>query len=312
MDSISRISSLLEQDSLEEVAARLAARVHHHFPELALGSPRLILHGWDVVVLEVDGSLIFRFPRRADVLTGLANEIRLLPLLVDLPLRIPHYQWVAFPDQLEHMEQFGGYVKIPGRALQREQLHPALIEQLGRFLTGLHSLSAVAASQAGVVQYSSADWVQEYAEFYAQVQQVVYPYISHQAQGRTARLWESFLEEVSSEPPAMAVIHRDLDSGHILAAGDPPVLTGVIDWGDAALGDPALDFAGLHWLGGEDLVRAVLEFYPLDLGPAALERIDFYQSLGPYHLALYGLQNGDPARAEEGIRGIENARSQTS
>jgi aminoglycoside phosphotransferase (APT) family kinase protein len=43
-------------------------------------------------------------------------------------------------------------------------------------------------------------------------------------------------------------------------------VSGIIDWGDAAIGDPAVDFAGLYTWYGEIWLESVLESYlgPLD------------------------------------------------
>lgn len=38
-------------------------------------------------------------------------------------------------------------------------------------------------------------------------------------------------------------------------------LSGVIDWGDVALGDPADDLGGVHYAGGDDALAAALAEY---------------------------------------------------
>ena len=71
----------------EQLARRLIA---DQFPELEPGDLRLLGEGWDAMVWLVDGRWVFRFPRRAVVVSGLENEIRYLPQLASLlPLPIP-------------------------------------------------------------------------------------------------------------------------------------------------------------------------------------------------------------------------------
>jgi aminoglycoside phosphotransferase (APT) family kinase protein len=70
----------------------------------------------------------------------------------------------------------------------------------------------------------------------------------------------------------------------------------VIDWGDARVGDPALDYAWLlngpfaHWDVDSDLRR----------------RARFYHRLGPWYEAHYGLFTDKPAHVERGLAGIRD------
>ena len=71
----------------------------------------------------------------------------------------------------------------------------------------------------------------------------------------------------ASGPPRL--LHGDFAAEHVLLAQDGTP-TGVIDWSDAILGDPALDLAGLlHW-GGAPLLAVACETYgPIDAATVA-------------------------------------------
>lgn len=61
------------------------------------------------------------------------------------------------------------------------------------------------------------------------------------------------------EPP---IVHADIHGEHLLLTDrDPAQLSGVIDWGDARRGDPALDFACPTFWGGEPLLQSALDAY---------------------------------------------------
>jgi aminoglycoside phosphotransferase (APT) family kinase protein len=59
---------------------------------------------------------------------------------------------------------------------------------------------------------------------------------------------------------------------HVLLNTDTQAITGVIDWSDASISDPVVDFVGLcHW-GGAPFARAVLDAYDGDLSAPAHSR----------------------------------------
>jgi len=94
-------------------------------------------------------------------------------------------------------------------------------------------------------------------------------------------------EFLSSTPPPddhePVFCHNDLGIEHVLVSGD--TVTGVIDWSDAALTDPARDYGKLY----------------RDLGPIALppkhlrDRAVFYARCGVLEDLAYGLSTEKPA-----------------
>ena len=83
-------------------------------------------------------------------------------------------------------------------------------------------------------------------------------------------------------------------------------MSGVIDWSDACLGDPALDFAWLLHGTGEAFARTLLEAYSGEREPDAhlRERALFYYRLGPWHEVLYGIEHDRADLIERGLAGI--------
>ena len=73
-------------------------------------------------------------------------------------------------------------------------------------------------------------------------------------------------------------------------------LAGVIDWGDARVGDPALDYA---WaLNGP--------FADWDVDPDLRRRARFYHRLAPWYEAHYGLFTNQPAHFARGVEVIRD------
>ncbi len=66
------------------------------FPALPIRTMRFLAAGWDSTVWEVNGDLVFRFPKRAEVAEWLLREIALLPALAPvLPVPVPRFDYVA-------------------------------------------------------------------------------------------------------------------------------------------------------------------------------------------------------------------------
>ncbi|NUT53082.1 MAG: phosphotransferase, partial [Saccharothrix sp.] len=87
---------------------------------------------------------------------------------------------------------------------------------------------------------------------------------------------------------------------HVLAADG--ALTGVIDFGDAHVGDPAIDLAwALH-----DTTPAFADDVAAAYGvtDGLRDRALTWHRLGPWHHVAFGLDQDDPAIVREGLDGV--------
>ncbi len=88
-----------------------------------------------------------------------------------------------------------------------------------------------------------------------------------------------------------AVVHADLGAEHLLAVGEE--LTGVIDWSDAAVADPAVDFARLYRDFGLDFLLSVVAAYGgLEDADRMLKRIQYYARCAALEDLAYGRSTG--------------------
>src|SRR5687768_4368296 len=78
-------------------------------------------------------------------------------------------------------------------------------------------------------------------------------------------------------------LHGDFNSGNIILDPTSGRFVGVIDWGNAAVGDPALDFMWLVLWRGWDFTHAVLKAYELPTDDGFLDRLR-------YHARMQSLQ----------------------
>ena len=294
--------------SLTPEAVRNAIEVA--FPALTVEHCRSLGEGWDSAAWLVNDLLLFRFPKRPAVARALRWEIALLPALAQaLPVAIPHFTYVAERGApTDPALPFVGYPLLDGVFLDTVPglLHETspLLPRLADFLRVLHRFPPERAVAAGLPAVDWAAWVAHWERFAARLM------IGEAVRFTLAtRVWlvalhDALLAELRRAARPVALLHHDLALEHILVAPDGARLTGVIDWGDIVLGDPALDFVGLARACSAATLTALLAAYgPVDEG--FQRRIAWYGRLAPFHLLGFGLDIADAAIVAEAIGLIE-------
>ena len=90
------------------------------------------------------------------------------------------------------------------------------------------------------------------------------------------------------------LLHADIFAEHIRVDGDGR-LAGVIDFADALVADPALDFAGLLNNFSWSFMERVLRHYEGDIDPDMRRRVRFYIDVAPLFGVRYAARAGFPA-----------------
>jgi aminoglycoside phosphotransferase (APT) family kinase protein len=260
--------------------------------------------GWDHAVFEVNGEWIVRVPRRKEVRPWLRKETRLLPEIAPLlPLPVPSFEVAEDGD-----EPFVAYRKLPGRPID-ETLRDgadatALGRMLGSFLTALQRFDLARATELTDSGPDAHGWIEEQRRLHELSRSRVYPLLTAEEHERTDRLFRDFLE-IAERDIAPTLVHADLGPDHLLCVGDR--VTGVIDWSDAWVGDPAVDLA---WLTNATPARFsdALVSACIDAGSVVTEstikRSGFYHRVGPLHEILNALDTADTPLRERGLRGF--------
>ena len=240
--------------------------------------------GYDYEVAIVEGSRVFRFPRRAQVAAALEVEIALLPELARaLPVAVPRLEHVVRQPELA----------VVYRLVDGEQCSDAEPAPVAAFLTALHAFDVDRAEALGVER---PGWRDAYARQCAEFERLVFPELDADERRAAAAMFGAGLASLEGFRPA--VLHADLGPEHLLCRDRR--LVGVIDWSDVRIGDPALDFAWLlHSVGGE-----VLALYGGAVDGGFRERALFYHRLGPWFEAHNGLFTGRADRVERGLAGV--------
>ena len=245
----------------------------------ALGRrPRTIVEideGYDFEVAIVDDEWVFRFPRRSAVEATLEVEIALLPAIAPaLPVDVPVFEHIS-RDPL-----YVGYRLIRGKPLVNEDA-----VGVRAFLEALHALDTSA------LPVKRPDWVAAYRDQCKEFELLVLPLLEKDRRPQAMRLFNDVESLVGF---SATLLHADIGPAHLRVRDGR--LAGVIDWSDARLGDPALDYAWL--LNGP--------FADWDVDPDLRRRARFYHRLGPWYEAHYGVFTNQPAHIERGLEGIRS------
>jgi aminoglycoside phosphotransferase (APT) family kinase protein len=224
--------------------------------------------GFDFKVVLVDDRWVVRIPRREQVFSALEQEVVLLPELeAALPVAVPHFEHIS------HDPPFVVYPLIQGTPLVDEDP-----DGVRGFLESLHRV------QTDVLP--PTDWIASYTEQCAKFEELVFPLLDQHDRSRAQALFAE-VETLTGFVPC--VTHSDLGAEHLLVREGR--LVGVIDWGDARLGDPALDYSWL--LHGP--------FPDWDVDPELRRRARFYHRLAPFFSVHYGVFTKRPEYVEQAL-----------
>jgi aminoglycoside phosphotransferase (APT) family kinase protein/8-oxo-dGTP pyrophosphatase MutT (NUDIX family) len=242
--------------------------------------------GWDTVATVAEDRWLDRVPRFADAEAQLRNETRLMPRLAPLlPLVVP------VPVVLDESPLRVRHVLVPGEpALDPGHLTAEGGRTLGAFLRCLHDMPVNIYVEAGI-----PDGVAARAELLATLERMLHrvvPLLPEHLQepGR------ALLRRLALRTPA-TLIHGDLAAHHVMVRDRQ--VTGVIDWADARVGDPALDLAWALYDTPEEFAEAVATAYGVT--DEELRRaLDWYRLI-PWYDTLWGLGPGGRGFVDDGV-----------
>lgn len=265
-------------------------RVLQVMPDLRISSLRAGDDGLVNDVLIVNEELVFRFARDDAGRRSLEREAGLLAFVrprVSLPI----------PEVVQQQQGCLVYRFIPGVPLDRRRLlaqdvhtQRTLLEQLGTFLDQLHSLPGE--SVTGPVNESSG-MRKQYEQLYESIERELLPSMMVWARDWVRELFRPALDGSLDLTYAPVVIHGDLAPYHLCFDPATRRLSGVIDFGNAGPGDPALDLGSVILAFGESLLRQMESVYPVVSG--RLDRARFHAATLELVWALAAVRSRDPA-----------------
>ena len=231
--------------------------------------------GWDYRVLIVDDAWVVRWPRHRLAVEEIEREVELLPVLAPLlPVEVPRFDYVSREPWL-----------VTYRLIRGEPLVAEDPDGVRGFLEALHSVDV------DDVPADRPDWLETYREQADEFRRVVLPLLDADERPRGEALLAE-VEMLTGFRPALT--HSDVGPSHLLVRDDR--LVGVIDWSDARIGDPAIDYAWL--LNGP--------FGDWDVEEELRRRARIYHRLGPWFEVHYGEFTDQPEWVRSGLAGVRS------
>lgn len=270
------LSRLLPNDKPDDLAVRQG-----QFHIVVIGSDR-------VVCLPRTRAAAARLPERVAALHALAG--------LDLGFRTPEPLFQGSADEVPFLV----LSRIPGEPLKSDALNDAQVVDTvaAQYVTLLSALALVGTDEtvrAVLPQAAESRW----RRFAENVRAELFQLMSDSGRLRAERE----LAALDSLPHVTrAVVHGDLGAENVLWEWTHglPHLSGVLDWDDVTLGDPAEDLAAIGAGYGRELLERVLALGSWS-NHGILARIAAIRGTFALQQALYAIRDGDEEELADGL-----------
>ncbi|MFX1513836.1 MAG: phosphotransferase family protein [Promethearchaeota archaeon] len=284
--------------------------LREHFPKISNEEIRFFYHG-TYNVFEVKNKFIFRFPDR--VFYGkkgfqlIQREQEVLDLLRPyLPIEIPKYLYVSSDPE----NPYAGYNKVPGQSLSRcfhrttAHLKKSIAKKVGEILSVLHSPEILHLFETKwKTDFTPEIYRQYWQDFFVEVQKTLHPLFTSAQIEWVDQLFTDFLEIDENFHFVPVVTHKDFDISNILVDPDSFEVTGVIDFEETNIYDPAADL--LFFDEGQLFQNQVLKNYKGIQDSTLKERMKFLSKRSGLIYMKWGVDHQIPRMVDAGFEMLE-------
>ena len=277
-------------------------RIRSLCPDLAITHVQEISDSFTCVVLVVNHERVFRFVANQDqfwVAESFPEQARMLRLLQGyVATPVPLYDVVS--------ADCVSYRLLPGQGLHRLDLlrlpksdQETFAASLASFLRDLRGIPVDVLQSHNIGKAWITRSPEEYRADYERLERELFPYANQLVRRMIREHFEPVLDgtlDLGYEP---SLVHGDLKPWHILTTPDPFYLSGVIDWDDAGVDDPAQDLGAILYTYGESFVRQMAKT-TLEIA-SMIDRARFYAGrIEPLWVAA-GIAEQDPRWLAAGL-----------
>ena len=267
-------------------------RIRELCPDLTIESISLNREGLLNDVVIVNSELVFRFAKTGFGFKDPLAEARVLHFL-------RNYITLQIPEPFLESQELLAYRLIPGETLRRDVLmklaetdQQAVADQLAQFFKELHGIPL---SDASAHEIPMADALMKYEGWlnvYGRIKEKVFPLLLPHLREWATDHFESYLSDTRNFEYELKVVDTDVPPYHILFDKQQNRISGIIDFGCAGLGDPAIDLGVIIYNYGESFLDRFYRVYPE--AEAYLKRARFYAGAHEVRWLLTGIERNDP------------------
>jgi aminoglycoside 2''-phosphotransferase len=276
--------------NVNELAA-YEKRIREIAPELAIRSLLLNSEGLMNDVVIVNDDLVFRFTKHEHACKHLKTEVRILRLL-------QNYLTLDIPLPVYERDDVLAYRLIPGETLRRDWLmklpqadQQAIADQLAQFFKELHHVPVGEIKDFEIPRADALMKYEGWLNIYERIRDQVFPLLLPHVRDQIAEHFEVHVADQSNFDYELKMVDTDISPYHIMFDRQRRRINGIIDFGCAGLGDPAIDFGVIIYYYGESFVRRFLKVYAET--ETYLRRARFYAGMHEVRWMLRGIESGN-------------------
>ena len=298
-----------EQNPKDISISQMLPVINKFLPNTNKNDIKFLYHG-TYNVFEVKNDYIFRIPdeslRNTKGIQLIQREDKILLLLSpNLSISIPDPKFVNLNENTPLM----GYKKISGISLSKyiyeidNMCLIKLAKSIGRFLNQLHNkmLVEIYTNHFGVDYTNFIDYYQEiWEKEYHEAESIVWSLVSDTQKKWIQTLYTRFLAKVGSFTFEPTIVHGDFDTSNVLVDPISCNLSGIIDFEETKIFDPAIDF--LFFREGKLFLNELMATYNGVKDKYFVERMQFTFSRAFIPYILYGVNNNIPTLIEAGLQ----------
>lgn len=241
--------------------ASAAALLSGHLPNVGRGSLEPFGSGDFCIAFKL-GEQVIRVARHLEAAAALRRETCVLAVIAGmLPLPVPRPAY-HFPPGCP---AFTMHSEVVGDVLTREIWENLPIFErekaaadLAHFLRTLHSIPIEISQKCKLAHLDAAAFARTLREA---SRNTIYELLDQETRRQldtTLEKWSSLSQPDGWRP---SLLHCDIGPGHVLYDPQRKNVTGVIDFGDLVIGDPARDFIYIYEDYGPGILNEVLDHY---------------------------------------------------
>jgi aminoglycoside 2''-phosphotransferase len=277
--------------------------IQDDLPDFFMSSIKRSGEGDHYIAYRINKKYIFRFPKNEAAKKALQKEIALMPVVAsNVSLNVPDFKFIS-----SHL-LFVGYRRLQGKpltfkrfdALVKKQKNE-VIRSLSNFLYQLHHTTISQEQQAicPVMHYAA-----EYHETFEETQKEIFPLLNKKEIELITSIFTNYFSDSTMSNYSPVLLHNDFSSGHILYKRRSG-LSGIIDFGDLAIGDADYDLVYLYDEFGKSFIKKILTCYHRDQRANIWKKLRFYSLMIRLQILAVSITENDKAEIKKELKSLK-------